>query len=785
MPRPAPPETGADASGEGAGPHPALGRRAAVGALAAALTGCTGAPPGGAMARAQSAARRPAQPGAPAAVVMPVPMPCAGHPGDVVGLVLEGAAEGGSPAGTVTVFGQAFRAGDLPRGARLAARLAADGRPLPVQLDIATRHPDGSARFGVVALAAPALRAGARAGVVLSAAQAERSGEGAPAPLDLAAALAGRSAVVEVSPAEGGGEPWRADLLALVGGATGRPWQSGPLAVQRRVVVPVPPAAAGGVASLRLVADVAARRDGSLWVELWLRNDIAMRAGGGGAQYGLRVALDGQPALRTEQPVQHWQYAGWGRLLGAGVGGQPAAVPPLVRADAAYLAETTALARYDLSTGVDEGVLRQMAEAVARPAWAAPLGPRGIQQNMGAPGARPDLGQTTMWQAAWLVSGDPRAAAQAIGQAEAAGAVPWHFWDPSGGTGGSGGWMDERRWPELWVDARGGRPPRSLTQPLPHGGNRGGGWGTVPSHQPNLSYLPFLLTGRRAFLDNLTAQACWNVLENWPANRGYALSGPIRGVNIVKYRQIRTAAWSMRQLDEAAWIAPDDDPHRAYLQEVAAANWAWLRAQLPAWTALQGEVHGYIPWTGFGYGPSISPWQQDYFASTAAAAARRGSGDAREVLAWMANFIVGRFHAEARGLGRHDAVNYTLALFPTPLPQQPAPPARPFTTWAEIGAATRGRGTSNGDGWKQSNGEYARLGLLSLAVMIEVLDLEAAKQAHAWLAASDAPYISAKIFARMPQHNIVPRGLPRIPSQQPRCAAAAAPRAMMTTTSAG
>lgn len=754
-----------------AGP-PAFGRRLAVGALAATLAGCAGAPHGTA-ARAQSMPRRPPQPGAADAVVMPVPMPCAGHPGDVVGLVLEGMGEGGSPAGTVTVFGQAFRAGDLPRGARLAARLAADGRPLPVQLDIATRHPDGSARFGVVALAAPALRAGARAGVVLSVAR----DEGAEAPLDLAAALAGRSAVVEVAPA-GGGEPsWRADLLALAQAAgertEGRPWQAGPLAVQRRVTLPVPPASAGGVTSLRLVADVAARRDGALWVDVWLRNDVAMRPGGGGAHYAMRVTLDGQPALRTEQPVQHWQYAGWGRLLGAGAGGQPAATPPLVRADAAYLAETAAIARYDLTTGMDEATLRQMAQAMAQPAWAAPLGPRGIRQNMGAPGGRPDLGQTTMWQAAWLVSGDPRAAAHAIGQAEAAGAVPWHFWDPAGGADGRGGWMDERRWPELWVDGRGGRPPRGLMQPFQ--GGRGGGWGTAPSHQPNLSYVPFLLTGRRAFLDNLTAQACWNVLENWPSNRGYDQAGPIRGVNVVRNRQLRTAAWSMRQLDEAAWIAPADDPHRAYLQEVVGANWAWLRSQLPAWTGWQGEVHGYVPWTGFGHGASISPWQQDYFASTAAAAARRGSGDAHAILAWMANFIVGRFHAEAKGLGRHDAVNSYLALFP-PLPERSSLPAKPFTTWAEIGAGTRMRGTSNGDGWGQSIGEYPRLGLLSLALMIEVLDLEEARQAYAWLAASDAPYISQKVFARMPQHNIVPRGMPRVPSRQQRCTAAAAPR---------
>ncbi|MBK1658286.1 hypothetical protein [Paracraurococcus ruber] len=757
-------------NGDGEGPLP-LGRRAALGLLGATLAGCGDRPEGPAAARAQPAQRRPppqAAGGMPA-VVMPVPVPCPGQPGDLVGLVLEGL-EGGSPAATVVVFGQAFRVGDLPRGAGLTARLAADGRPLPAQLDVQTRHPDGSVRFGVVSLAAPALRPGARAGVMLAV------GEAAGGPLALGTAFAGRSAVLEVAPAEGG-EPWRADLLALAQAVGGRPWQSGPLVTQVRVAAPVPAAAAGS-ASLRLVADIAARADGSLWVDCWLRNDIAMRPNGGAATYRMRLMLDGREALRVAEPLRHWQYSGWGRLLGSRAGGDAAATPPLVRHDPAYLAETAAVARYDLSTGVDEASLQRMAQAQAQPAWAQPLGNRGIEQKMGAPGARPDLGQTTMWQAAWLISGDPRAAAHAVDQAEAAGAVPWHFWDPAGGAEGRGGWMDERRWPELWVDGRGGRPPRGLLQPFGSGtSNRGGNWGTIPSHQPNLSYLPFLLTGRRAFLDNLTAQGCWNVLENWPANRGYDEQGPIRGINIVKNRQLRTAAWSMRQVGEAAWIAPDDDPHRAYLREVEAANWGWIRAKLPDWTALQGDVHGYILWTGFGYNPSISPWQQDYFASTAAASARRGGEDARAILSWMTNFIVGRFHAEAKGLPRHDSVNYTLALFPTPLPQFPEPPAKPFKTWAEIGKATQDRGTSNGDGWAQSNGEYARLGLLSLALMIEIFDLEEAKQAYTWLAGSGAPYIQQQVFARMPQHNIVPRGMPRIPARQPRCIAAAAPRA--------
>ena len=81
-------------------------------------------------------------------------MPC----GPGVPIVLEGT---GAPAGSITVFGQVFRPGEIPAGAGLAAALA-DGRPLLAQIDVKNRHPDGSARMAVVALACPALAQAAR-----------------------------------------------------------------------------------------------------------------------------------------------------------------------------------------------------------------------------------------------------------------------------------------------------------------------------------------------------------------------------------------------------------------------------------------------------------------------------------------------------------------------------------------------------------------------------------------------------------------------------------------------
>jgi hypothetical protein len=644
-----------------------------------------------------------------------------------LGLLLDGL---GNQAGSVVVFGQVFRPGDLPRGQGLHARLS-NGQALPVQLDVRNRHPDGSVRLGLVALAAPALGRGQAAEVMLSA--------GAPssaAPLE-AGSWSGRRAVVEVTGP--GGAPWLLDVLPAA--LSGDRWQSGPLAVQGRLETLVPSRVAGGVSSLRVVADVAVQADGALRVDAWFRNDIAMRGGGGAARYRARLLVDGQELGRLDIQ-RHSQYTAWGRLAVSAPRGQP----PHVRHDVAYLADAGAVARYDLATGVDGALLSRMASTMAAAGWNTPLGARDITQEMGQTGGRADIGPATQPQVIWLMTGDPRAAAFAIGQAEAAGSIPWHFWDPAGGKG-SGGWLDARRWPRLWTDARGGPPPGGLMQPIADNT----GWTTDSAHQPDLSFVPYLLTGRRAFLDGLQAQAAWCVLSQWPDVRGHpANSGPAEGVNVVRSNQVRGAAWSLRQLDNAAWASGEDDANQQYLRACADGNWAWVRSRIPAWTAEQGELRGCIPGV-YGVPNVLPPWQQDYFASSAAAAARRGNADAMAVLSWMGNFLAGRFLASGKGFDPHDGAAYLIA------GNSNGDEARPLRSWAETGEAMRARGMSNAGTWHKTEGDYAQLALQSLAALIDQTGTPESRAAYAWLTAAGAPFTRQQDFRRDPLFNIVPR----------------------------
>ncbi|WP_137180330.1 hypothetical protein [Roseomonas sp. AR75] len=734
-----------------------LGRRDLAALLGLLLPGCAS---GTAQAQPQHN-RRQARGGRQRTVLrLPASMPCADRPGDLTGLLLEGS---GAPSGTVVVFGLPFRPGEIPRGSGLTARLAADGRALPVQLDASRHHPDGSVRYGLVSLAAPALPQGQLAGVVLA-----RGQGGAPAgqALDFASALDGRQVTVELTPKEGGA-PWRADLGALLrGGRAEAPWQSGPLATQARIVLPAP---LGAVRSMRCIADVAVRADRTIWVDLWLRNDIAMQPGGGDASYTARLTIGEHDAL-TEDVPRHWQYGAWGRLVGAGARGA-APKPPRVIHDPRYLGTTGATMPFDISVGVDQAVLQRMARAREPETWDPPLSPRGLKTSMGAPGGRPDLGQTTNWNAAWLISGDAEAAEIAIGQAEAAGGIPWHFWDPKGGKDGNGGWLDVKRWPRFWTDRRGGSPPHTLVRAVPNSV-----WqrGAVPSHQPALSFVPYVLTGRRPFLDNLMAQAGWNVICVWPANR--RVEGPADDMLVVRKRQTRSTAWTIRTLSEAAWAASDADPTLPYIEQVTAANWGWMVEQIPRLTEFQGQLHGYIEPLNYGYTPNIAAWQQDYVVSSAAMATLRGREDARQVLDWMRNFIVGRFFATQYGFTRNDAVADRFSLIADPLPEPPSPPKPPLQTWTEVVASNRARDQDNGTGWSHSNGEYIRLGMLSLALIAHAFDDPRAKEAWQWLAKSDSPNVNLGNFLRASFHTVAPPGMALDPEHLPRCAASAPPR---------
>lgn len=649
-------------------------------------------------------------------------------PPGIVDVTLHNAGAATLQAGVAT-FAQLFAPGDLPAGQGLVARI--NGVSVPVQIDVKNRHEDGSVKHAVLSVERPPLNAGASVEVVL-----ER-GAAAPAKpaVDLAAVASQHTMSVVLTPQ--GQAPVTIDVIdalrkAIADGSASF-WQKGELATQARVTVELP-------GSLRAEFDVTAFRDGQISVDAQFNNDQAMQAVGGRVAYDVSVMLDGRQVVR--ESVNQGQYQNWQAEVSSGGmnGGQGLGSPGSgwlnIKHDVEYLKDAGAVANYDLSIAPNASVLQSYGSAIAAPGWSAPLAANGVLQAMGTTGGRADIGFTTMSNTAWLMTGDARAASYSIGQAEAAGSTPWNLWDTTNKT-----WLNTDFYPRLWTDPRGGTgsPGNPNSGSLTQQPDSLTGWSLASSHQPDLSYVPYLLTGERWMLDNLQAQSAWSVMSQWPAVR---FDGD--GV-IVNQNQVRGAAWSLRQIDNAAWISPDGTAENAWFDKISANNWNWLVSKIPEWTAAQGEAHGWLPGV---YTPGLtSPWQQDYFASTTIAAAKRGNDTAETFLAWQKNFLIGRFTSESKGFEQRDGAAYNIAV---------ANPTTgvPFKTWAEIGAQTVARGLSNGDGWAQSNGDYGQLAMATLAALYDLNPSAEIAAIYASLLQQGIPYLDPASFGRSPTYAV-------------------------------
>ena len=642
------------------------------------------------------------------------------EPRPLVGLVLQNERGAAIPARMLT-FGQAFLPGQLPAGSGLTAIAA--GRQTPVQLDVKAAYADGSARLGALTLTAPPLAA--HRSVALMLMQAPPPADPA---LDLSAALGRYDLTIELTLRSGGqATPYHLDARALLARAlatgSAASWLRGPQASEFRVDVPV-------AGSMHLSLDIRGYADGTSRTDVQFRNDLAMQREGGTIAYDATIRLGGR-TVYVRPGIHQFQYQSWHRLVWS------TDAPPInVRHDVAALERTGLVAGYDLEGGVARAVLAGEAAVMAQPDWGAPLAANGLTRYMPTTGGRGEIGPTTLGNAVWLVTQSAQAADFALGQADAAGAVPWQFWDPARGA-----WLNTDAYPDIWIDGRGGTGSTTgLTQQV----DAATGWTADTSHEPDLAYVAYLMTGSRRYLDLLNAQAAFSILSTWPdPQMRHGGEG-----NVIRGNQLRAAAWSLRQIDEAAWINPAGSTEQAYFARIADTNWRWLAAQLPSWSEREGQTSGYVLDSEYGTRGQIPPWQQDYFVGTAVQAAALGNQDALAYLRWAENFIAGRFLNAAAGFDPHDGVSYLLGnvLDDTTC-----------RSWALLQQATAAAGQDNGSGWAHSDGDYAELALASLAGMITVTGSPRAIAAYRYLLGAGAPHSDAATRRSDLQYDIVPR----------------------------
>ncbi|MCZ2250021.1 MAG: hypothetical protein LC111_14780 [Bacteroidia bacterium] len=525
---------------------------------------------------------------------------------------------GAVQAEAYATFGQAFRRGDVPKGATLVAHTSA-GDVVPLQVDAKATFADGSLRHAVLTAKVANLSAGASVALDLITA----ATSGAPTPIKLST-LAGTDFDAEVRLTLPDGT-YTASVKPLLGSG-GSPWLEGPLATEAAFSVPLE-SAEGKVHphlharfNVRMYAGAKSAR-----VDFIVENDWAYAVGPRNYTYDAALWVGGKPVY-TKEDLVHTVRARWRQTLEWG------ANPALfVAEDPAYLMATGAVPNYDPAVIADPGILEGY-EALAP--W-EPMTVGLANPYMPSTGGRPDIGILPGWAVLHLISMDPRAAKANLITAEGSASWPIHFRDEATDLPVS---LDDH--PYMSILANPGdmvNPETKVSDQFPAcGGDCASAFSPDTAHAPSFVYLPYLLTGDRYYLEELQFWANYHMLQSNPWYRG-------TDKGLVRSNQVRGQAWSLRALADAAAFTPDADPLKSYFVKRVGYNLEDYGEQYLNGGQQQNALgaildHAIIYRDGRG----LAAWQDDFFTSAVGHLVELGFDDAKPLLTYKSTMPVGR-----------------------------------------------------------------------------------------------------------------------------------------------
>ncbi len=253
-----------------------------------------------------------------------------------------------------------------------------------------------------------------------------------------------------------------------------------------------------------------------------------------------------------------------------------------------YLVSTRAIPNYDGNLSVSRSLISSNGDAWQRADKALPgttetLG--NYEKALSSGGSHPWVGLANTWDVLYLLSMDERLLQMSLGNADLAGRFPWHLREADSHAG-SGGFFDAPQKGSVdtfgrvvSINARKTVTTSELdNDPVQCGGNAADKINTGPlsldgisyynlgrHHIPDVAYVPYLLTGRYYYLEELQFEAayilgfkqgCYG--ENWERHgeNGYFNDSETRG-----------DAWAYRTTAYAAFLSPDGSPEKAYFED--------------------------------------------------------------------------------------------------------------------------------------------------------------------------------------------------------------------------
>lgn len=494
----------------------------------------------------------------------------------------------------VTV-GQVFASGDVPSNTSVVATVGGS-TSVPLQVDVKARHADGSLRHAILTMRVPSLAASGSTEVMLATGAA--SGGSA---VTLASLLATAfDAKVDLNV---GGTTYSSSARALLSSGTPKTWLSGPLVSEW--IVGGPLKTSGGATHAHLAAYYHVRAYGGssvdrVRVDVVVENGWTMVHGPGTFSYAGTITVGGQSVFQSNLSQPHhtrWHKQFWWQN----------APQVAVQQDTRYLQATRAVPTY-ANVAVTESQLNALSQS------STPLSNGDLSPYFPQTGSQQQIGPLPLWAARYIVSnGDPRALRNLLVNDDSAGSYSVHYRDEVTGM------------PVSIVT----HPTLSLqTNDLPavSGSNQ---YTEDNAHQPSLGFLSYLLTGDYFYMEEMLFWTSWNELWMNPDYRQQ--SKGIFG------SQVRSQAWSLRNLGQSAYALPDDHPMKSELVASVGhniSNYATLYVNNSSANRL-GAVASYDGYTKF------SPWQDDFLTWTISYLTDLGF-PGQAVRDWKFKFPVGR-----------------------------------------------------------------------------------------------------------------------------------------------
>jgi hypothetical protein len=522
-------------------------------------------------------------------------------------------------------FGQVFAPGDLATDASLVGRLDS-GITVPLQLDVKAKHADGSVRHAVISAVLPSLGAGEVRTMSMS-----RTAASAATPATASALLdAGFTASVSATV---GGVRYSASADQLLKNGKATVWLAGPNASEW--IVSAPLTTSSGAEHPHLAAHFAIR-----WyqgakrarVDVAVENNWAYEAGPQNFTYNADFTVGGK-SVYSKTGLNHFHHARW-RKLGWWGGANPEIN---IKHNTAYLIASRAVPNYDQSLSIPESSLNAL-----QTKWTGskiePMGVGLAEPAMPTTGGRPDIGLLPGWTTMYLLSMDKRARDVTLGTADLSGTWSSHYRDKQTGNP-----ISLLHYPYMTISGNKGDTYNSATKryeafpacaaadlcvtPYKHD----------TSHQPNLAYLPYLVTGDYYYLEELQFWAMWSAFASNPHYRLFEKG-------LVSSDQVRAQAWTLRTLAEAAYITPDAHPLKSHFAAIVDSNLDWFNKTYAngasTSNALGMVTNGYA--LGYDDGTALAPWMDDFLTSAVGHAAELGFPKASTFLQFKIKFPIER-----------------------------------------------------------------------------------------------------------------------------------------------